>query len=97
MRDHKQNAPVICAVVRGDFCRFVLNKSGERIALYCSLESLQNVSDVGEAMRGAANLIRLAVVQNSALSAMSEDWLVVIFVRTPLFVHLPVRFTAILG
>ena len=51
-----------------------INASGERVALYCSLETLQNVLDVRDAMRSLASNICLAVSMSPVFAAIAEDF-----------------------
>ena len=50
-----------------------LNKSGEYVALYCSLEALQNVTDVGEAITGVKAQIAMQIGMTPALSGLVDE------------------------
>ena len=49
-----------------------LNKSGEYVALYCSLEALQNVTDVREAITGVKAQIAMQIGMTPALSGLAD-------------------------
>ena len=50
-----------------------INGSGERVALYCSLETLQNVSDVASAMHTLETVVCKAVRASSAFAAIADE------------------------
>ena len=52
-----------------------INGSGERVALYCSLETLQNVTDVCQAMRSVETLVVKAMKLSPPLAARSDEML----------------------
>ena len=49
-----------------------INGSGERVAMYCSLEALQNVTDVAKAMRSAETLIAKAMALSPPLAPLAD-------------------------
>ena len=50
-----------------------VNGSGERVALYCSLETLQNVTDVPSAMHTLETLVCKAVCASPAFAAIADE------------------------
>ena len=52
-----------------------INGSGERVAMYCSLETLQNVTDVAKAMRSAETLIAKAMKLSPPLAPLADETL----------------------
>ena len=51
-----------------------INGSGERVALYCSLETLQNVAEVGVAMPGVKSAICEAMRNSPVLSGLADEF-----------------------
>ena len=52
-----------------------INGSGERVAMYCSLETLQNVTDVTAAMRSVETLVAKAMKLSPPLAARADETL----------------------
>ena len=52
-----------------------INGSGERVAMYCSLETLQNVTDVTTAMRSVETLVAKAMKLSPPLAARADETL----------------------
>ena len=52
-----------------------INASGERVALYCSLETLQNVTDVAAAMHSIETLVAKAMKLSPPLAPLADETL----------------------
>ena len=52
-----------------------INGSGERVAMYCSLETLQNVTDVTAAMHSVETLVAKAMKLSPPLAARADETL----------------------